>query len=57
MYGLNHAVVRQLTFSPHEQGGKVFLCPQPVKMSKSLNVIKSSILRLDDFMTLDGLNS
>jgi len=52
MHGLNHAVVRQRTFLPNNSGGKVFLCPQPVKKSKSLNVIKSSILRLYDLTTL-----
>jgi hypothetical protein len=28
MHGLNHAVVRQLTFLPINSGGKVFLCPE-----------------------------
>jgi hypothetical protein len=51
MHGLDYAVVRQPTFSPGT-GGKVFLCPQPVIKSKSLNVIKSSILRLYDLTTL-----
>jgi hypothetical protein len=27
MHGLNHAVVRQLTFLPGNSGGEVFLCP------------------------------
>ncbi len=28
MHGLNHAVVRQLTFLPSNSGGEVFLCPK-----------------------------
>jgi hypothetical protein len=60
MHGLNHAVVQQLTFLPSNSGGEVFLCPQPVKKSKSLKVIKSmplQTLRLDDIMTFDAPNS
>lgn len=46
MHGLNHAVVRQPTFLPNNSGGKVFLCLQPVKKSKSLKVITSIDLDL-----------
>jgi hypothetical protein len=56
MHGLNHAVVRQLTFSP-SSGEKVFLCSQPVKKSESHHVHSFRTLRLEDFMTLDSLNS
>ncbi len=52
MNGQQHAVVRQPTFLPCNNGGKVFLCPQPVKKPESLNVIKSSTLRLYDLTTL-----
>lgn len=52
MHGLNHAVVRQQTFLPSNSGGKVFLCLQPVKNSKSLKVITSLALGLYDLRTL-----
>ena len=58
MHGLNHAVVRQPTFSP-KAGEKVFLCLRSVKKSmksESHQVLAPRTLRLDDFMTLDGLN-
>lgn len=51
MHGLNHAVVRQPTFS-FQVDGEVFLCPQPVKKSKSLKVITSIALGLYDLKTL-----
>ncbi|OGW64541.1 MAG: hypothetical protein A3H49_10110 [Nitrospirae bacterium RIFCSPLOWO2_02_FULL_62_14] len=56
MHGLNHAVVRQLTFSI-QVDGKVFLCLQLVKKSKSPKVIMSLTPRLYDLKTLMTFDS
>jgi hypothetical protein len=58
MNGLNHAGVRQPTFSI-QTDGKVFLCLPPVTKSKNLKVIKSpaGTLRLHDLMTFDPVGS
>ncbi len=47
MHGLNHAVVRQPTFSPNH-GGKVFLCPnEACKLtSKKADTIPDSSVSL-----------
>ncbi len=48
MNGLQHAVVRQLAFSPHEQGGKVFLCLNEASKltSKKADTISDSSVSL-----------